>query len=118
MASLVIAAVRELGFRGQDIHCVIFTHIHLDHAGASGWLVKRLPHLRICAHELGCRHPADPSWLLKSAGTVCGSMENVLQVHGEILPGPRENLVAVKDYELKVSGERQLRTRLGHSQHA
>src|ERR671938_649222 len=46
---------------------LLLTHIHLDHAGASGVLVRRFPELTVYVHERGAPHLVDPSKLLKSA---------------------------------------------------
>src|SRR5579862_6386583 len=57
---------RSLDFRSLDF--LILTHIHLDHAGATGALVRENPGLRVYVHEFGATHMVDPSRLLASAG--------------------------------------------------
>src|SRR5215467_9652825 len=52
----------------KDLHAILLTHIHLDHAGATGSLVQENPKLEIFVHEFGAMHMADPSKLLASAG--------------------------------------------------
>jgi len=104
VAPRILEIVGRLGFRENDIRRAIVTHIHLDHAGAAGWLARRLPHVRIYVHERGARHLMDPAHLIKSAEMVYGSLENVLALHGEILPVPEENLVAVSEENLPVGG--------------
>ena len=47
----ILNAVAELGFEEKDIRRIIVTHIHLDHSGATGWLVRRLPHLKVYVSE-------------------------------------------------------------------
>ena len=103
-APFILEAVRRLGFEEKDIERCIVTHVHLDHAGASGWLVRRLPQLKVYAHERGIKHLADPSKLLQSAQMVYGDMETILEIHGEIIPVPMENLVPVTDTDLDVGG--------------
>ena len=103
-APYILEAVQKLGFGNEDIRRCINTHIHLDHACASGWLVERAPQMKVYAHERGIRHLADPSKLLKSAEMVYGDMETILEIHGEVLPVPDENLVPVTDAELDVGG--------------
>src|SRR3954465_10056338 len=51
---------------------LLLTHIHLDHAGAPGVLVRRFPDLRVYVHERGAPHLIDPSKLLKSASQLYG----------------------------------------------
>ena len=69
---------------------LLLTHIHLDHAGAAGSLVKRWPSLEVWVHERGAPHLADPSKLIASATRLYG--EDMDRLWGEILPVPRENL--------------------------
>ena len=66
------------------------THIHLDHAGATGSLVRRFPELEVWVHERGARHLSDPSRLLASAGRLYGA--DMQRLWGEVLPVPAENL--------------------------
>ena len=69
---------------------VLLTHIHLDHAGGAGTLVRRWPGLPIYVHELGAPHLADPSKLIASAARLYG--EEMDRLWGEIVPVPQENL--------------------------
>jgi glyoxylase-like metal-dependent hydrolase (beta-lactamase superfamily II) len=101
-APYIIESVHALGFSEKDVVRCINTHIHLDHAGASGWLVRRMPHMLVYAHERGLKHLADPSRLLESAQMVYGDMETIIEIHGEIVPVPKENLAPVTDAELDV----------------
>ena len=66
------------------------THIHLDHAGAAGTLVRRFPQLEVWVHERGARHLADPSKLLDSATRLYGTAME--RLWGEVLPVPTERL--------------------------
>jgi glyoxylase-like metal-dependent hydrolase (beta-lactamase superfamily II) len=103
-APYILEAVRELGFEPEDIKRCVNTHIHLDHACASGWLIERLPHMKVYAHERGIKHLADPTRLIESAQMVYGSVEMIIEIHGEIIPVPEENLVGVTDAELDIGG--------------
>jgi glyoxylase-like metal-dependent hydrolase (beta-lactamase superfamily II) len=69
---------------------VLLTHIHLDHAAATGALVRRWPELEVYVHERGAPHLIDPSKLLASAERLYGDRLNYLW--GEILPVPEENV--------------------------
>jgi glyoxylase-like metal-dependent hydrolase (beta-lactamase superfamily II) len=60
------------------------THIHLDHAGASGSLLRRFPQAEVWVHERGAPHLIDPSRLLASAGRLYGS--DMERLWGEVLP--------------------------------
>ena len=66
---------------------LLLTHIHLDHAGASGALVRRFPDLRVYVHESGAAHLRDPSKLLRSAERLYGA--EMERLWGEVLPVPR-----------------------------
>jgi glyoxylase-like metal-dependent hydrolase (beta-lactamase superfamily II) len=69
---------------------IVLTHIHLDHAGATGSLLRRFPELEVWVHERGARHLIDPSKLLSSATCLyAGAME---QLWGEVLPVPAERV--------------------------
>jgi glyoxylase-like metal-dependent hydrolase (beta-lactamase superfamily II) len=102
IAPALVEAAIGLGFQETDIRRAIVTHVHLDHAGGTGWLVRWLPHLEVCVHERGLQHLRDPSRLIDSAKTVYGSAERVSALHGQTLPVPAENLVAVRDAELHI----------------
>jgi glyoxylase-like metal-dependent hydrolase (beta-lactamase superfamily II) len=69
------------------------THVHLDHAGASGSLVARFPKLRVYVHEVGAPHLADPEKLLQSAARLYGDQMETLW--GEVEPVPSRNIVAL-----------------------
>jgi glyoxylase-like metal-dependent hydrolase (beta-lactamase superfamily II) len=56
----------------QPPRVVLLTHIHLDHAGATGALVQRWPELEVYVHERGARHMIDPSRLIRSATRLYG----------------------------------------------
>jgi len=74
----------------QQPRAVLLTHIHLDHAAATGALVRRWPGLEVYVHERGAPHLVDPSKLLASAERLYGEKLNYLW--GEILPVPEENV--------------------------
>ena len=76
---------------------VLLTHIHLDHAAATGALVDRFPELTVYVHERGAPHLADPSKLLKSARRLYG--DELGRLWGEILPVPEERIVALRGGE-------------------
>jgi glyoxylase-like metal-dependent hydrolase (beta-lactamase superfamily II) len=69
---------------------LLLTHIHLDHAGASGSLVRRWPDLEVYVHERGARHMADPTRLLDSARRLYGA--DMDRLWGEFVPVPQERL--------------------------
>src|SRR5205823_6339680 len=76
---------------------LLLTHIHLDHAGATGTLVRRFPSVQVYVHERGARHLVDPSKLLRSAGQLYG--DDMDRLWGEVLPVPEENLRVLRGGE-------------------
>lgn len=92
---------------------VLLTHIHLDHAAATGALVRRWPDLEVYVHERGAPHLIDPSKLLASAERLYGdAME---RLWGEIVPVPEANVHALSGGE-QVLGMRVAYTP-GHASH-
>jgi glyoxylase-like metal-dependent hydrolase (beta-lactamase superfamily II) len=69
---------------------LLLTHIHLDHAGATGYLVRRWPHLEVWVSEVGAPHLVDPSKLITSATRLYG--DEMERLWGEIVPVPEENI--------------------------
>jgi glyoxylase-like metal-dependent hydrolase (beta-lactamase superfamily II) len=80
--------LRELG--DEVPQRLLLTHIHLDHAAAAGWLVRRWPHLEVWVSEIGAPHLVDPSKLIASATRLYG--DDMDRLWGEILPVPEENV--------------------------
>jgi len=119
IAPRVVEAAAEIGFKEADIRRAIVTHVHLDHAGGTGWLVNRLPQMRVYVHERGLRHLHDPSRLIFSATTVYGGIDRLTAIHGEMSPVPMENLVPVTDANIDVGGDIDLAvvSAPGHASH-
>lgn len=77
----------------DDVHAILLTHIHLDHAGATGRILRAAPHARIYVHPAGAPHLVDPSRLLSSAQRLFGQAMD--QLWGACLPVPRDRIVPV-----------------------
>jgi glyoxylase-like metal-dependent hydrolase (beta-lactamase superfamily II) len=75
---------------GIDVRVILLTHIHLDHAGGTGTLVKRFPEAQVYVHERGAPHVIDPSRLVKSATQLY--KDEMDRLWGEIVPVPEENV--------------------------
>jgi glyoxylase-like metal-dependent hydrolase (beta-lactamase superfamily II) len=93
---------------------LLLTHIHLDHAGASGSLVKRWPELKVYVHELGAPHLLDPSRLMRSASRLYG--EDMDRLWGEMLPVPEGTLNVIVGGE-KLPGGFEVAYTPGHASH-
>ncbi|HKT80634.1 MAG TPA: MBL fold metallo-hydrolase [Vicinamibacterales bacterium] len=97
------AALSDAGIEFGDVRAIALTHIHLDHAGATGTLVAEHPHLKVFVHRTGASHLVDPSRLLSSAGRLYGDAMD--RLWGEVRPVPQHALVAVDGGEtLSLSG--------------
>lgn len=89
------AGVESLGREMADIRHLLVTHIHLDHAGAAGPLMRRNTEARLYVHEVGAPHSIDPTNLVRSATRIYGDQMEPLW--GEVMPVPAERVVAVSD---------------------
>jgi glyoxylase-like metal-dependent hydrolase (beta-lactamase superfamily II) len=95
-ASCFETLVERLGERGlglADLRHLLLSHIHLDHAGATGVLVREHPALQVHVSEVGAPHLVDPSKLIASAARLYG--DTLEPLWGEIVPVPEENVHAV-----------------------
>ena len=81
------------GMSLQDVHHLVLTHIHLDHAGAAGLLVRKHPGLRVHVSGIGAPHLVDPSRLERSARRLYG--EDFDFLWGELVPLPEENVEVI-----------------------
>ncbi len=109
--------LRERHLAVSDLDALLLTHIHLDHAGASGALVRENPRLAVYVHKNGAPHMADPSKLLASALRL---WPNELQrLFGEMLPVPAENLRILEGGETLTLGSGKLEVVYtpGHASH-
>jgi glyoxylase-like metal-dependent hydrolase (beta-lactamase superfamily II) len=78
------------GFAVADLRAILLTHIHLDHAGAAGSLVRENPDLLVHVSEIGAPHLVDPSRLEASARRLYG--EDFDRFWGELVPVPERNV--------------------------
>ena len=95
-SSTIEALKAGLGARGltlTDIRHLLLSHIHLDHAGAAGVLVREHPALQVHVSEIGAPHLVDPSRLEASARRLYGETFDILW--GELAPVPKENVHVV-----------------------
>ena len=95
--------LKEHGVAFEDVEQVFLTHIHLDHAGASGHVAELLPNATFYVHEVGRPHLVDPSKLWKSATRIYG--ERMDELWGETRPVPEDRLVVLSGgEELEAAG--------------
>jgi len=87
------ARLAERGLELSDVRHLLLSHIHLDHAGAAGALVREHPELQVHVSEIGAPHLIDPSRLEASARRLYGDEFDTLW--GELAPVPEENVHTV-----------------------
>lgn len=105
------------GVRWADVRHILLTHVHLDHAGAVGTIVRAHPHIRVLVHERGARHMAEPTRLIESATRIYG--DRMAHFWGEFAAVPAENLVPLSGGERVDAGGRtfEVAHTPGHASH-
>jgi glyoxylase-like metal-dependent hydrolase (beta-lactamase superfamily II) len=113
----LVRNLKERGASVSDVGTILLTHIHFDHAGATGTLVEQNPRIRVFVHERGAAHLIDPARLLKSASRVFGS--NIEEFWGAFKPVPARNLSVLNGGEEITIGERRFEVLYtpGHAVH-
>ncbi len=116
LSTLELGLQRQ-GVRWPDVRQILLTHIHLDHAGATGTIVRAHPHIRVLVHERGAPHMVDPGKLINSATRLYGA--DMDRLWGEILPVPKENVTALAGGERIEAGGRTFDVAYtpGHASH-
>jgi glyoxylase-like metal-dependent hydrolase (beta-lactamase superfamily II) len=111
------AELDHAGLAVADLRAILLTHIHLDHAGATGTLVRANPALRVYVHEKGAPHLIDPTKLIASATRLWG--DDMDRLWGEFRPVPAGNLAVVAGGERISAGGRDLDIAYtpGHASH-
>ena len=105
----LLAELRKL--KVEKLDYILLTHIHIDHAGGTGALVKEYPTVQVICHSLGHRHLIDPEQLWRGSQQVLGDLA---EVYGEILPVPETNIGSAD--QLDSCGIQIFKTP-GHAQH-
>ncbi|MFJ8065754.1 MBL fold metallo-hydrolase [Psychrobacillus sp. NPDC096426] len=83
--------LKDLGISLDEVKYIIVTHIHLDHAGGAGLLLKECPNAKVVVHPKGARHLADPSRLIAGAKAVYG--DKFAELFEPIVPIDNERLL-------------------------
>ncbi len=92
----LLAALGDRGLTPEDVDYVILTHVHLDHGGGAGALLRHLPAAKLVVHPRGARHMIDPSALMEGASAVFGE-ESVRRVYGEVCRWTRARVIEAPD---------------------
>jgi glyoxylase-like metal-dependent hydrolase (beta-lactamase superfamily II) len=105
------------GLRFADVQQLLLTHIHLDHSGAAGTIVRQHPHIKVFVHERGATHLTEPQKLIDSARRLYG--DRMDRLWGEIAPVPRDRIVVLTGGERIEAGGRSFEVAYtpGHAAH-
>ncbi len=112
----LIDGLRELDVKFEDVEYIAITHIHLDHGGGVGTLLKYLPNAKVLVHPRGMPHLINPDRLWTSAQEVLGV---VSEIFGKPEPVPREKIVPLNDGTFYLDGGVKLSVieTVGHASH-
>ena len=103
----LLGALDELGIARTAVELLLVTHVHLDHAGGAGLLLRALPNATVYLHPRGVPHLIDPTRLIAASKQVYGEVA-FARLYGELVPIPRERVHEVADGERVRLGARTL----------
>ncbi len=111
------AGLHEQGLQLADVTHLLLTHIHLDHAAATGTIVSRHPRIQVLVHDRGAKHMVDPKKLLDSATRLYGA--DMDRLWGEFLAVPASNVRRLQGGEqVEVAGRTfEVAYTPGHASH-
>jgi glyoxylase-like metal-dependent hydrolase (beta-lactamase superfamily II) len=92
----LLAALHELRIRPQAVAYIFITHVHLDHAGGAGLLLRSLPNAQVVAHPRGAPHLVDPAKLISASKQVYGE-ELYRQLYGDLIPIDAGRIITSED---------------------
>jgi glyoxylase-like metal-dependent hydrolase (beta-lactamase superfamily II) len=92
----LLAGLAEQELTPDDVRYIILTHIHLDHAGGAGELMRRCPHATLLVHPRGAAHMIDPEKLISASIDIYGA-DLFDKLYGTITAIDKDRVVAVED---------------------
>jgi len=112
----LLSGLKELNINFDDIQYVAVTHVHLDHGGGAGTLLKSLPNAKLIVHPRGAPHLVDPERLWPSSQSVLGFISDIF---GKPEPVPIERLIPITEgtFDLGYGGKLTVIETLGHASH-
>jgi glyoxylase-like metal-dependent hydrolase (beta-lactamase superfamily II) len=113
-----LALLEKKGIAREQVNYVMPTHVHLDHAGGAGALMRELPNAQLVMHPRGARHMIDPTQLIAGATAVYGAAA-VQKMYGEMVPVPESRVIVADDgFKLNLNGRvLEFLHTPGHAQH-
>ncbi len=102
----LLDALRDQGLGVGDVDYIFLTHIHLDHAGGAGTLLRALPNARVVLHPRGAGHMIEPERLIAGTKAVYGEALYA-QLYGEIVALPKQRVIVVEDGDKLSLGDRE-----------
>ena len=115
---LLLDALAQQDLMPEDVEFVFVTHVHLDHAGGAGTLMRELPNARCVLHPRGAPHMVDPAKLVAGTEAVYGK-EKARRMYGVIQPIAEERVIVAEDGQWFDLNGRRLQTLYteGHARH-
>lgn len=113
----LVDGLKELNLRLEDVEYVAVTHVHLDHGGGVGTLLKALPNAKVIVHPRGMPHLINPQRLWESAQSVLGF---VSEIFGKPEPVPKARIIPVTEGSFDLDGGAKLKVieTVGHASHS
>ena len=114
----LLSGLAKLNVKAEDVAYVAVTHIHLDHGGGVGTLMKNLPKAKVIVHPSAAQHLVNPEKLWQQSREVMG--KNVTELYGAPEPVPSERIIAASDgMTLDIGNNVRVRVveTLGHASH-
>ncbi len=112
----LLSGLAELEIKPEDVEYVAITHIHLDHGGGAGTLLKSLPNAKVIVHPRGMPHLINPERLWPSSQAVLGF---VSEIFGKPEPVPQKRLIALTEGSFDLGNDANLSVTetVGHASH-
>ncbi len=112
----LLSGLKELDVKFEDVEFVAVTHVHLDHGGGAGTLLKSLPNAKVIVHPRGMPHLIDPERLWSSSQKVLGFVSDIF---GKPEPVPKDRVIPVTEgmFDLGYGAKLTVTETVGHASH-
>ena len=117
-AKRLLNTLHSMNISPESVEWIVLTHVHLDHAGGAGFLMKMCPNAQLAVHPRGVRHMVNPEKLWASVISVYGKEEAEKQ-YGKLIPVDENRVIAVGEGEVIRFQNRRLQIfdAPGHANH-